>query len=112
MEFKDIACIAHEANRALCRVLGDNSQPTWDDAPDWQRSSAIAGIEGIANGSIQQPRDAHDSWSDHKRKEGWTWGEVKDPVLKTHPCLVPYDQLPAEQQIKDHLFFAIVRALI
>lgn len=30
------ACAAHEANRLLCVALGDNSQPAWTDAPEWQ----------------------------------------------------------------------------
>ena len=32
-------------------------------------------------------------------------------VAKTHPCMVPFDQLPEWQQKKDKLFLAIVRAL-
>jgi hypothetical protein len=36
---------------------------------------------------------------------------VKDPEKKEHPCFVPYESLPAEQQAKDHLFKGIVAAL-
>ncbi len=46
-----------------------------------------------------------------KIKDGWTHGEVKDADAKTHPCLVPFQQLPAHQQKKDKLFKAIVNAL-
>ena len=45
------------------------------------------------------------------REDGWTYGEVKDPARKTHPTLLPFGGLPAEQQLKDRLFIAIVRAL-
>jgi hypothetical protein len=34
-----------------------------------------------------------------------------DATPPTHPCLVPYAQLPAEQQRKDALFQAVVAAL-
>jgi hypothetical protein len=44
-------------------------------------------------------------------KDGWVYGEVKDAEKKTHPCLVPFDQLPLFQQKKDKLFCAIVDAL-
>jgi len=37
-----------------------------------------------------------------------TLGETKDPDKKQHPCLVPYNELSKEQQIKDALFTAIV----
>jgi hypothetical protein len=36
---------------------------------------------------------------------------VKDPEAKTHPCLVPYDDLPEYQQLKDRVFLAIRREL-
>lgn len=39
------------------------------------------------------------------------YGEVKDGEAKTHPCLVPYEQLPPAQRLKDDLFAAIVRTL-
>ena len=41
----------------------------------------------------------------------WSYGEVKDAEAKTHPCLIPYDQLPEFQKAKDKLFVAIVDAL-
>jgi hypothetical protein len=52
----------------------------------------------------------HQNWSDFKLKEGWVYGSQKDPVAKTHPCLVPYDQLPPTQRVKDTIFSAIVRS--
>lgn len=107
-----LACAhaAHEVNRAYCRGLGDMSQPPWDEAPEWQRRSAINGVVGVlidGNG----PRESHESWSREKLAAGWTLGPVKDPEAKTHPCLVPYDQLPPEQQQKDQLYIQTVAAL-
>ena len=111
-DFLLIARITHEANRAYCRSIGDHSQPTWDEAPDWQRVSALRGVLAIAEGSVRKPSDSHESWRDQKRAEGWTYGMVKDPERKEHPCMVDYDQLPPEQQKKDELFFAVVTALL
>lgn len=113
MKFEDIAKICHEANRALCASHGDLSQPAWEDAPDWQRDSAIEGVrfhlEAPSTG--RSPSASHENWCKQKLEEGWKYGEVKDAEAKTHPCLVPYDQLPPEQRAKDHLFTAICRAL-
>jgi len=106
-----IAQVCHEANRALCKTQGDNTQVAWDDAPAWQRDSAIAGVDGILTGTVQTPRDAHESWLEQKHADGWQYGPVKDPKKKLHPCFVAYDALPPEQQLKDALFFAIVKAL-
>lgn len=111
MEVTDIARVAHEANRAYCYALGDSSQQLWDEAPEWARISAIKGVEfHIANPDAGDAA-SHESWLAEKRATGWTYGLVKDADKKEHPCFVPFDQLPIEQQRKDALFRAIVHAL-
>lgn len=106
-----IAGVCHAANAAYCRSLGDDSQPTWADAPDWQRASAIMGVQfHIANPEAGDSA-SHDSWMAQKVADGWVYGELKDPEKKTHPCIVPFDQLPPEQQFKDTLFRTLVHAL-
>lgn len=111
MKIDDIAKICHEANRALCETQGDTSQVAWEEAPDWQRESAIKGVEfNLANPDA--PASAsHDSWLAEKEATGWKYGPTKDAEKKEHPCFVPYDELPPEQQAKDHLFKAIVSGL-
>lgn len=107
---EDIARICHEANRALQQINGDpHPSPPWDDAPDWQKQSAINGVLSAVDGT--SPQRMHELWCQHKYDEGWTLGAVKDEGLRTHPCLVPYDELPAAERIKDHLFIAIVTAM-
>ena len=46
-----------------------------------------------------------------KINDGWVYGEVKDAEKKTHPCIVPFEELPEFQQKKDALFCAIVDSL-
>lgn len=106
-----IASVTHEANRALCLTQGDTSQLPWTDAPEWQRSSAVKGVEGILAGTITRPEQSHESWLEEKRTTGWSYGPVKNAELKQHPCYVPYRELPPGQQLKDALFFAVVKAL-
>ena len=106
----DIAQIAHEANRAIQIVTGDpQPSPHWDQAPDWQRDSAIEGVVKAVGGAT--PDMLHESWCDYKRAAGWVYGKAKNPVAKTHPCLLPYALLPDEQKAKDAVFGAIVSAL-
>lgn len=100
---------AHEANRAYCLAHDDTSQPTWDEAPDWQRSSARNGVRGALAGNT--PEQSHESWVREKLEGGWAWGPVKDPTKKTHPCMVPYAELSPQQRAKDTLFLAVVRAI-
>lgn len=106
-----IAATCHEVNRAYCESQGDHSQPAWDAAPAWQRDSAIAGVRFAIANPDAKPSDSHESWLAQKRADGWSYGPVKDPDRKVHPCFVPYDELPAAQKAKDYVFLAVVRQL-
>lgn len=106
-----IAIVCHEANKEWCELNGDFSQPSWGDAPEWQKQSAINGVKFRLENPDAGPDAMHNNWSAEKIADGWVYGEVKDAEKKTHPCLVPFDQLPLFQQKKDKLFSAIVDAL-
>lgn len=108
---QEIARVCHEVNRGLCIALNDYSQPSWEDAPDWQKVSAVHGVEAILAGRARTPEESHGSWTKEKIEAGWTYGPVKDPEAKTHPCLVRYEELPSEQRLKDVLFLAVVQVL-
>ena len=101
---------AHEANRAYCRSLGDFSHEPWDEAPSWQRDSALEGVRGVIEGN--DPKQSHESWLRKKIDDGWKYGEKKDPILKEHPCMLPYAELPIEQRAKDMLFVHIVKGVL
>ena len=107
---EEIARACHEVNRAYCQALGDTSQPAWEDAPEWQRASARLGVELHMSGD-HGPEASHESWMKQKLEEGWKYGPVKDPEKKEHPCIVPFSELPREQQAKDHIFRGVVHAV-
>lgn len=106
-----IAMLCHSINAAYCQSLGDDSQPTWDDAPDWQKNSAVVGVEMHIANPDATPEQSHESWYAQKEAEGWIYGEVKDADKKEHPCFLPYDELPLEQKAKDYLFRATVHLM-
>ena len=107
----EIAKVCHEANKAWCEANNDYSQKSWDEAEQWQRDSAIKGVE-FALANPDAGHDAqHNAWMKDKLENGWQYGDFKDTVLKLHPCLVPFEELPIFQQKKDALFRAIVNAL-
>ena len=103
---------AHEVNRAYCQALGDNSQPSWEDAPEWQKKSAINGVAFHAANPGAGPAASHESWLKEKLSDGWQHGPVKDVDAKTHPCCLPYGELPAEQRAKDFLFIATMNQIV
>ena len=111
MDIYDIARVCHEANRAFCETQSDYSQKEWCEAPSWQRDSAYNEVKFNLDNPDAPASSSHDSWLKEKYENGWVYGEVKDAKLKTHPCCVLYEELPEEQQAKDHLFKAVVASL-
>jgi hypothetical protein len=101
---EDVAEACHDINRAYCQAIGDDSQPSWDDAPEWQKSSAISGVKFHLENPDASPSASHESWLAQKKAEGWKYGAVKNADLKEHPCFVHYSDLPKEQKAKDYLF--------
>lgn len=108
--YEEAAKAAHEVNRAYCLSLGDTSQPSWEEAPAWQKTSALQGVKHVATNPKVTPETSHENWCKGKIDTGWVHGNVKDPEAKTHPCLVPYVELPTNQKAKDYLFQTVVRA--
>ena len=108
--FNDVAKVCHEANKAYCATIGDTSQPDWENAPDWQKESAINGVKFHFYNENTTPADSHNSWLKEKTEQGWKYGEVKDPEKKEHPCFTAYENLPKSQQLKDYIFKNIIEA--
>ena len=46
-------------------------------------------------------RNTHDIWAARRLAEGWKYGAERDDTLKTHPCLVPYEDLPEREKEYD-----------
>ena len=45
--------------------------------------------------------NVHDVWAATRIAQGWTYGLERNDAEKTHPCLVPYDELPEEEKVYD-----------
>lgn len=51
-------------------------------------------VEGIA-------KNVHEVWAQNRIDQGWTYGKERNDVLKQHPCLIPYEDLPEEEKEYD-----------
>lgn len=49
----------------------------------------------------QMSKNVHDVWAETRIQQGWTYGEQRNDELKTHPCLVPYEELPESEKAYD-----------
>lgn len=81
---------------------GEPALPAWDELPEETRETTRRGvILGLHNPS---PEASHERWSKEKIDAGWVYGPITDKANKIHNCLVPYEQLPEFQQMKDRVF--------
>lgn len=53
------------------------------------------------------PEELHDDWVKAYEAMGWRYGLERDPVLKTHPDMVPYEELGGLERDKDEVFVAL-----
>ena len=49
----------------------------------------------------QLAENVHEVWAAARMAQGWTLGPERDDLLKTHPCLVPYAELPESEKAFD-----------
>jgi hypothetical protein len=111
MIIEDIAKICHQANKALCQIHGDHSQLDWESASMWQHDAAINGVKFHLDNPTALPQASHEAWIKEKVRNGWVYGPVKNAELKTHPCIILFDELLPQDQAKDYLFANIVHSL-
>jgi hypothetical protein len=53
------------------------------------------------------PVDLHADWVRAYKAMGWVYGPVRDPEQRTHPDLVPYQDLDQLERDKDAVFVAL-----
>ena len=54
------------------------------------------------NGLVEaMAKNVHDVWAESRISQGWTYGPERNDALKTHPCLVPYEELPEVEKAYD-----------
>ena len=46
-------------------------------------------------------KNVHEVWAQSRMEQGWTYGAERSDVLKQHPCLVPYEELPEVEKAYD-----------
>lgn len=105
------ARLAHAANRAYCESLADYSVKPWDQLADDEKDRIVDGVWYVIENSAAGPDALHANWLNYMIADGWSYSEIKSRGMKTHPCMVTFDELPLEQQSKYHIFRAIVLEL-
>jgi len=57
--------------------------------------------------------NVHEVWARKRLDDGWRLGPSRNDNAKTHPCLVPYDNLPESEKDYDRIMVdQVIRAAI
>ena len=57
--------------------------------------------EDIIELSEKIAKNTHEVWSQGRIDDGWKYGKERDDKLKTHPCLIEYEELSEEEKDYD-----------
>ena len=49
----------------------------------------------------QMAKNVHEVWARSRIEQGWSYGEERNDILKQHPCLIPYEELPEVEKAYD-----------
>lgn len=49
----------------------------------------------------EMAKNVHEVWARNRISEGWTHGPERDDTARTHPCLIPYEDLPESEKEYD-----------
>lgn len=90
------------------RMLGEPPIETHNFTPANQRRRIESMQQCAADASSDTER--HDAWIRKHESEGWTLGDTFDAAEKTHPNLVPWEQLPKSMQCKARIFDIVAKA--
>ena len=94
MTESDVIEIVRKVYEGYYQLLGQ--KPCEDTS-----STVPSTVKYLLNHSEVSIQDLHALWVLSMTKQGWVYGEQVDTVAKTHPQIVPYDQVDQNEQFKD-----------
>ena len=69
--------------------------------PEMIDTSGVELSEDLKQLIEQISKNVHEVWAHNRIEQGWKYGPVRNDALKTHPCLVPYEELSDEEKEYD-----------
>jgi len=105
------AKFCYEAARLHAMLLECPVVPKpWEERESDFKTQFIELVDDLCLGkrAFKDFEEAHDSWVRKYASMGWVFGKEYDPDKKTHPDLVPYEDLDPKEKVKDEVFLRLV----
>lgn len=107
-----IAGVCYGAFRNWTFIIERRRLPDWHDADFIARNDFIRGVFYIISNAEKDiyttPEMLHIEWIEHKTSMGWKHGDTKCLINRTHPLMLPWEQLNNRQRLPSSLFVSIV----
>ncbi len=110
-ELDQIGRVVHEALSAWNVAHGQEAYAGWDTLDDEGKASTLESVSYVIAHPDIDAGTQHRQWMEQKEAAGWSYAPVRDNDKKHHPMMVAFEDLPEQEQRKDALLNAIVRAL-
>jgi len=107
-----IAILAYAITAAYTVSIGAEPQAPWDEAPDEKKDSVLKDVEFLIANPEAGFDALHNQWLAQKQSDGWVYGEEVNEEAKTHPNILPFNELSQELQTRDQVFYGTVKAAL
>ena len=106
------ARFVYEATRLEAKISDRPIVPeSWDNRDKDFRTQFVEIVKKqCSNDKFSSAEAAHNSWWQEYKDMGWTYGEERNAKKKTHPDMVPFDELPKSERDKDEIFIRLCAA--
>ena len=103
------AIFIYEAARLAAIAAGAPIIPAhWEEREDDFRDQFLDVIyRQCGDQRSSSPEELHGGWMQAYFENGWVYGDNYNPELRTHPDLVPYEQLGQLEKDKDAVFVSL-----
>ena len=91
------------ANAAQAHVIPEH----WSQRESHFSKQFLEVNERQCGSNPRSPETLHEDWVEAYLRMGWIYGEVRDTGKKTHPDMVPYQDLGQLERDKDDVFVAL-----
>jgi hypothetical protein len=110
---RDLGRLMHALRREIALMFGGNVPPAWEDSActEAMKASSERGALAMLVNPDMTAEEEHNRWWDERKKQGWTYGPVRDNARKIHPMMKQFTELPLGEQLKDLARIAMANEL-